>query len=93
MPLVITADEVTRALGGAQRTISEFVHVSVDGAEDNADGDKSISDLVLKKSEAKSIEIQINFANREALTQYIAEPDILVVKISLPQYFKDSETG
>ena len=67
--------------------------MSVDGSDDTADGDKSISSLLLKKSNDQSVELKVYFADRKALSQYIAEPDILIVKISLPQYLRDKETG
>ena len=41
----------------------------------------------------KSIKIKIDFANPKALSLYIEEPDILVVKVSLPSMLRDDATG
>ena len=49
--------------------------------------------MELIKVEDYSIEMKIYFAEPDALTLYIEDPDRLVVKISLPTYIRDAATG
>lgn len=55
--------------------------------------DKSIATAQLVDIESTFFTVQIKFSDTSAISQYLIEPDTLIVTFSMPEIFVDEETG
>ena len=92
----ILSDENTRLLDGVAELdgyfdIEEVLSVSVRDNFEDEDLDKYIQGMDLIKVTDRTLEIDVLFSDPSAISQNILEPDILELKIVLPQVIVDAE--
>ena len=90
-------DENTRLLDGVAELdgyfeVEEVFSVSVRDNFEDEDLDKYIQGMDLIKVTDRTLEIDVLFSDPSAITQNILEPDLLELKIALPQVIVDAET-
>jgi len=63
------------------------------GAEDEEILDKSVANVTFVDADESWVALQITFSDTNAITQFISDPDTLVIRIVDPSVFVDQETN
>ena len=75
------------------REIKDAIQISILGAEDEEILDKSVANVTFVDADESWIAFQITFSDTNAITQFISDPDTLVIQIKDPEVFIDRETN
>lgn len=73
--------------------ISSIMELKIDEDDNDEDYDKSIVEFDMTYASETEVSIQAKFADAEAISQDILEPDTLIISIQEPVFFIDKETN